>query len=733
MQGNLITRATNPNGGQWNLNFSAQTFSYTIQIVPSRMTYQIIENKGEIAIDKTNFPDDHFRNYLLSQSYGADGKLSEAEIADIKVMFASYKMIEDLRGIEFFTELTSLYCEFNELTSLDLSKNTKLESVLCYQNRIKGTAMDELINSLPTSSERRFLIAFSPSDTEGNVCTKEQVAAARSKGWSVYDWGWVDYEGLETDNYFTAQTEEGVSMAFAVADEAEKTCIVARKNEDESAISRSTSGTVTIPAAANGYTVVGIGEQAFKYCPLVTSFAIPSTVQSIGHAAFHLTNATDWCGYNYEHSGNFWKKYVENSSSMFTISQWACDASWYEVDNPEYTYADRIFTIYATAASNERWQNQFRIKPISLRLRADKHYDFSCIIRVTKDHPSVTMSIQKPFASDGIYWYSSLKANTDYIVQFEDFDGATFADSDLEFIFDFGGNQANTVVTIERITLKEHNKNDGTANVGKGGFLSVLTNVVSYIKEPFDIEAFDNTLGVATLYVPYGTKGKYQSVSGWDGFANITEREKKTTVIQTSPDGYATFYDSKSAYELPKGLAASVVSGVNNGKLIYKQIANGSQFGGVIPKGVAVMLTADIKAAAFYALESSESTATYTNTNLLHGNDNATTTNGGGDCYYYKLTYGAPGSVLSNIFGWYWGAANGSAFQIEGHKAWLAVPKSQAAKANSFSVDGDITGITDVTENDAEDDIYHDLQGRKVTKPSAKGVYIYKGKKISVK
>lgn len=195
-----------------------------------------------------------------------------------------------------------------------------------------------------------------------------------------------------------------------------------------------------------------------------------------------------------------------------------------------------------------------------------------------------------------------------------------------------------------------------------------------------------------------------------------------TMAVRTSAAGYATFYDSGWAFTLPTGLQAQVVNGVSDGKLSYETLKDG-----VIPKDVAVMLTAEKKQAADYSLTRTESDAVYPGTNLLHGSDEATTTTGDG--YHYKLTYGKSGSNLSDVFGWYWGAQNGGAFQIEGHKAWLVVPKS--AGARSFSVEGEANSINDLQIDDLRfvSPVY-DLQGRRVDQPTKKGIYIKNGKKV---
>lgn len=205
------------------------------------------------------------------------------------------------------------------------------------------------------------------------------------------------------------------------------------------------------------------------------------------------------------------------------------------------------------------------------------------------------------------------------------------------------------------------------------------------------------------------------------------KKNKETMQITLSATGNATFFSSESAYSLPNGLSAQVVTNISNGKLIYKTIADGS-VNGIVPMGIAVMLVSDAKQAGTYTLTSSDSAITYTGTNLLHGSDNATTTTGDG--LHYKLSYGPSGTGWSDVFGWYWGAQNGAPFQIEGHKAWLVVQKSNYTRAAGFSIEGDILGIEQIGHSQSTVDKYYDLQGRYVNQPSKKGLYIRNGKKI---
>ena len=197
---------------------------------------------ADVEINATNFPDEIFRNWVLGQSYGQDGVLTDAEIAGITELLVRDKYISNLKGIEYFTEVTYLQCQRNNLTELDVSKNTKLTNLdcfnnqltklnvsgcvalaelscsgnqlttldvsgctgltkmVCYGNYIKGAGMDALVANLPTVSNATMAILY--YQDEHNVMTKSQVAAAKAKGWTpiwldTNVWDWIEYEGSE--------------------------------------------------------------------------------------------------------------------------------------------------------------------------------------------------------------------------------------------------------------------------------------------------------------------------------------------------------------------------------------------------------------------------------------------------------------------------------------------------------------------------------------------------------
>ena len=104
---------------------------YISQIILDR---QVIPG---IAIDEEHFPDANFRAYVKSYiDTNQDGYLSDGEIAAVTSFSPTGYEIEDLTGIELFTNLINLNCKDNKLTTLDLSQNTKLQKLYCQWNEL---------------------------------------------------------------------------------------------------------------------------------------------------------------------------------------------------------------------------------------------------------------------------------------------------------------------------------------------------------------------------------------------------------------------------------------------------------------------------------------------------------------------------------------------------------------------------------------------------------------------
>lgn len=267
--------------------------------------------------------------------------------------------------------------------------------------------------------------------------------------------------------------------------------------------------------------------------------------------------------------------------------------------------------------------------------------------------------------------------------------------------------------------------------------------------EPLDrdipIESYAGTFtkkvfNESTLYVPDGSIDTYKAADGWKLFKNIQANTRSYPAdeveVTISNAGYATFYYSDGDYVLPKGLSAKVVCGIWDDQLVYKTIASGDDEG-VIPAGVPVLISSEDKKPGVYRLPLASRKYENTEYNLLRGSDIDTQTfseySDFCDFCFYKLAYGPAGTDLSDVVGWYWGAADGGAFSIEGHKAWLALPKASTKGIAGFSLAGDATFIpeTDTDDNQSQKVIY-DLYGRKLSAPTGSGIYIIDGKKVIV-
>ena len=95
-------------------------------------------NPDGVAIDEAHFPDYNFRTAVANEfDTDGNGYLSSGEMTNVTDISVDNLNIASLAGIEYFTELTNLRCDDNKLTTLDLSRNTKLEYIYCHDNLIR--------------------------------------------------------------------------------------------------------------------------------------------------------------------------------------------------------------------------------------------------------------------------------------------------------------------------------------------------------------------------------------------------------------------------------------------------------------------------------------------------------------------------------------------------------------------------------------------------------------------
>ena len=88
--------------------------------------------------DPIEISDKDFINALIDEGVdtNGDGLISYAEAEMITYLDVSHDNISDLTGIEKFVNLDSLDCSLNQLTNLDVSKNTNLLYLACVDNQL---------------------------------------------------------------------------------------------------------------------------------------------------------------------------------------------------------------------------------------------------------------------------------------------------------------------------------------------------------------------------------------------------------------------------------------------------------------------------------------------------------------------------------------------------------------------------------------------------------------------
>tara|TARA_B100000902_G_scaffold48580_1_gene55574 strand:+ start:4150 stop:4767 length:618 start_codon:yes stop_codon:yes gene_type:complete len=93
---------------------------------------------GLFSQQYTSIPDPNFEQAIINYGldFFLDGIVETDAIDTVKYLQISGSNINDLTGIEDFSDLQSLFCQNNNLTNLDLSNNQNLFEVTCSNNQL---------------------------------------------------------------------------------------------------------------------------------------------------------------------------------------------------------------------------------------------------------------------------------------------------------------------------------------------------------------------------------------------------------------------------------------------------------------------------------------------------------------------------------------------------------------------------------------------------------------------
>ncbi len=304
-----------------------------------------------------------------------------------------------------------------------------------------------------------------------------------------------------------------------------------------------------------------------------------------------------------------------------------------------------------------------------------------------------------------------------------------------------GGDMVVATDAVNAASFKIKSSDDGYSIKNANGYYIGNTSDANALKSS-NTEAFANTISFedgnanivsAGSYLRFNAASnqmrfRYYKSSSYTGQKAIqlyrkVQVDELTLPVTISSAEWATLYYSDTAFEIPEGVTANIVTAVDNKKLELEAL------NGIIPAGTAVVLNGP-KGTYDFKVVNDETVAPANN--LLRGFDASHLTEGGD--IYYKLT------VKNDIVGFYWGEENGEAFESGAHKAYLAIPAG-ASNAKFFvlgtagdlvSEDGGfVDGINEVTASDSKNE-YFNLNGTRVNS-LRKGIYIVGGKKVVIK
>lgn len=219
-------------------------------------------------------------------------------------------------------------------------------------------------------------------------------------------------------------------------------------------------------------------------------------------------------------------------------------------------------------------------------------------------------------------------------------------------------------------------------------------------------------------------------------YNNITLYKKVTSTtgsFSITDAGFATYYTDK-AFVMPENVQGGIVTKANK-ETNQLTISYNYQPGTTVPAKTPIVLKGE---KGDYTVNYTTSEETAPAGNMLYGAENVDadgmTFVEGTNVKYYKLALGNDGKC-----GFYWGAADGAAFEYTANRAFLAIDITDASQApEGFSLDGD-GGTTDIdgvmNGNDDSQKIYTitGVYAGKSLDKLPKGIYIVGGKKVAVK
>jgi len=151
-----------------------------------------------------------------------------------------------------------------------------------------------------------------------------------------------------------------------------------------------------------------------------------------------------------------------------TMSFWWADAGWSQIADPQFSFANGVYTITADNATVSEWQAQCTITGVPLVIEKGQQYDVSVTINTNMELPRATVKVNKD--PDETNDPNTLCCKGDFVLEDGENvlqfigvvaknNGEEIAFDQGKIVFDFGGCPAGFEARISNIIIQKHKSN----------------------------------------------------------------------------------------------------------------------------------------------------------------------------------------------------------------------------------------------------------------------------------
>lgn len=145
-------------------------------------------------------------------------------------------------------------------------------------------------------------------------------------------------------------------------------------------------------------------------------------------------------------------------NSVGSMNFWWADGGWSQLGDPEFSYADGVYTIVATENGGAEWQAQCSIQNVAINIEEGQVYDLSVKITTSADLERFTVKLCEQTDDDNTLFYNGkvTAEKGENIVQFANIKKEKGSFTTAKFFVDLGGIPVGTEVKISDIIVQKH-------------------------------------------------------------------------------------------------------------------------------------------------------------------------------------------------------------------------------------------------------------------------------------